>query len=288
MEYGHYDDKAREFVITRPDTPSPWINYLGSEAFFTLMSNTSGGYSFYKDARLLRVTRYRYNNVPMDDGGQYFYVKDGDTVWNPGWRPVKTPLDEYECRHGMGYTSITGKKNGLVCSETALVPVGVDALVTRVVLRNESAENDPVDQHQKEREPRRQRQGSDQLQPVFLLGSLFPETSEEVIHFAAFVPAVIAAFHIGGHKHKTGVRRCIHRESNQCEIETPAPDFILKAGHRHRGDLAFYSDFSQGCNDNIRGLFTDIVVRFLVIIKAQMQISQISVGVHTVQNAVLI
>ena len=144
MEYGHYDDKAREFVITRPDTPSPWINYLGSEAFFTLMSNTSGGYSFYKDARLLRVTRYRYNNVPMDDGGQYFYVKDGDTVWNPGWRPVKTPLDEYECRHGMGYTSITGKKNGLVCSETALVPVGVDALVTRVVLRNESAEKKDV------------------------------------------------------------------------------------------------------------------------------------------------
>ena len=144
MEYGHYDDKEREFVITRPDTPSPWINYLGSEAFFTLMSNTSGGYSFYKDARLLRVTRYRYNNVPMDDGGQYFYVKDGGTVWNPGWRPVKTPLDEYECRHGMGYTSITGKKNGLRCTETALVPVGVDALVTRVALKNESEEKKDV------------------------------------------------------------------------------------------------------------------------------------------------
>ncbi len=137
MEYGYYDDAAREFVVTRPDTPSPWINYLGSETFFTLMSNTSGGYSFYKDARLLRITRYRYNNVPLDDGGMYFYIKDGDTVWNPGWRPMKTPLDRYECRHGLGYTAITGVKNGIKCEETALVPRGKDALVIRVTLKNE-------------------------------------------------------------------------------------------------------------------------------------------------------
>ena len=136
MEYGHFDDASREYVITRPDTPSPWINYLGSEAFFTLMSNTGGGYSFYKDARMLRITRYRYNNVPTDAGGQYFYIKDGDTVFTPGWMPVKTPLDAYECRHGLGYTVITGEKNGLRVCQTAMVPRGVDALVTRVELTN--------------------------------------------------------------------------------------------------------------------------------------------------------
>ena len=107
MQYGRYDDNAREYVITRPDTPSPWINYLGSEAFFTLMSNTSGGYSFYRDALMLRLTRYRYNNVPTDAGGQYFYINDGGDVWTPGWMPVRAALDAYECRHGMGYTRIS-------------------------------------------------------------------------------------------------------------------------------------------------------------------------------------
>ena len=109
MTYGYFDDASREYVIIRPDTPSPWINYLGSEAFFTLMSNTGGGYSFYKDARMLRITRYRYNNVPTDAGGQYFYIKDGDTVFTPGYMPVKTPLDFFECRHGLGYTKLTAE-----------------------------------------------------------------------------------------------------------------------------------------------------------------------------------
>ena len=136
MQYGHFDDAAREYVITEPQTPSPWINYLGSEAFFTLMSNTSGGYSFYKDARMLRLTRYRYNNVPTDAGGQYFYINDGGVVWTPGFMPVKTPLDRYECRHGLGYTRITGEKNGLGAVETAMVPRGVNALVTKVELTN--------------------------------------------------------------------------------------------------------------------------------------------------------
>ena len=138
MNYGTFDDRAREYVITRPDTPSPWINYLGSEAFFTLMSNTSGGYSFYKDARMLRITRYRYNNVPTDAGGQYFYIKDGDVVFTPGWMPVKTPLDHYECRHGLGYTRIEARKNGLAAVQTAMVPRGVNALVTKVELENQS------------------------------------------------------------------------------------------------------------------------------------------------------
>jgi len=136
MKYGYFDDGAREYVITRPDTPSPWINYLGSEAFFTLMSGTGGGYSFYKDARMLRITRYRYNNVPSDAGGQYFYIKDGECVFTPGWMPVKTPLNYYECRHGLGYTRITGEKNGLAVTTTAMVPRGVNALVTKVELEN--------------------------------------------------------------------------------------------------------------------------------------------------------
>ena len=138
IQYGHFDDAAREYVITRPDTPSPWINYLGSEAFFTLMSNTSGGYSFYRDARMLRLTRYRYNNVPTDAGGIYFYVKDGDTVFTPGWMPVKTDLDAYECRHGLGYTRIAGEKNGLKVTETAMVPRETNALVVRVDVANET------------------------------------------------------------------------------------------------------------------------------------------------------
>ncbi|MBR3796596.1 MAG: glycosyl transferase [Clostridia bacterium] len=136
MKYGYFDDRSREYVITRPDTPSPWINYLGSEEFFTLMSNTSGGYSFYKDARMLRITRYRYNNVPTDAGGQYFYIKDGDTVFTPGWMPVKTPLDYYECRHGLGYTNIHAEKNGLAVTQTSMVPRGVNALVSKIVLEN--------------------------------------------------------------------------------------------------------------------------------------------------------
>ncbi len=138
MQYGHFDDLAREYVITRPDTPSPWINYLGSETFFTLMSNTSGGYSFYKDARMLRITRYRYNNVPTDAGGQYFYINDAGSLWTPGWMPVKAKLDSYECRHGLGYTRITGERDGLQARQLSFVPRGVNALVTRVQLTNRS------------------------------------------------------------------------------------------------------------------------------------------------------
>ena len=138
MKYGYFDDAAREYVITRPDTPYPWINYLGEEDFFSLMSNTSGGYTFYKDARLLRLTRYRYNNVPTDAGGKYYYINEGGDLWTPGWMPVKADLEKYECRHGLGYTVITGKRNGLVCEQTAVVPLGYTAEVTRVKFRNET------------------------------------------------------------------------------------------------------------------------------------------------------
>ncbi len=137
-EYGHFDDSRSEYVVTRPDTPYPWINYLGSEGFFSLISNTSGGYSFYKDARLLRLTRYRYNNVPTDAGGKYFYINDNGTVWNPGWLPSQTPLDFYECRHGLGYTAITGAKNGVKAEQVTMVPRGFRAEVTRLTLTNET------------------------------------------------------------------------------------------------------------------------------------------------------
>ena len=134
--YGHFDDKAREYVITAPATPWPWINYLGTEDFFSLVSNTAGGYCFCKDAKFRRILRYRYNGVPMDDGGRYYYIKDGDCVWNPGWKPCKTPLDRYECRHGMGYTRITGEKNGLRAEALFLVPIGHRCEVHRITLTN--------------------------------------------------------------------------------------------------------------------------------------------------------
>ena len=105
MKFGYFDDAKKEYVITSPRTPLPWINYLGSKDFFSLISNTCGGYSFYKDAKLLRLTRYRYNNVPFDSNGHYYYIKEGDTIWNPGWMPTKTELDSYECHHGMGYST---------------------------------------------------------------------------------------------------------------------------------------------------------------------------------------
>ncbi|MCQ2239531.1 MAG: glycosyl transferase [Bacteroidaceae bacterium] len=139
-EYGHFDDAHREYVITNPATPWPWINYLGNEDFFSLISNTAGGYSFYKDAKFRRITRYRYNGVPMDNGGRYFYINDNGTVWNPGWKPCKTPLDSYECRHGMNYTRITGSKNGITASVLFFVPLKTWAEVQKLTLTNTTNE----------------------------------------------------------------------------------------------------------------------------------------------------
>ena len=139
MQYGFFDDKNREYVITTPKTPLPWINYLGNKDFFSLISNTCGGYSFYKDAKLLRLTRYRYNNVPYDNNGKYFYVKDGETVWNPGWQPVKTALDSYECRHGIGYSKFTSEKNQVKASILSFVPMSDACEVSHVELTNESS-----------------------------------------------------------------------------------------------------------------------------------------------------
>lgn len=138
MKFGFFDDANKEYVITNPRTPYPWINYLGTQAFFSLISNTAGGYHFYKDARLRRITRYRYNNVPVDMGGRYFYINDGETIWSPGWAPVKTELDSYSCRHGMGYTVIKGEKNGVEAEVTFFVPQNFNGEVQKLVLKNTS------------------------------------------------------------------------------------------------------------------------------------------------------
>ena len=141
MKFGFFDDQNREYVIETPRTPFPWINYLGNDSFFGLISNTSGGYSFYKDARLRRITRFRYNNLPMDTEGRYFYINDGKDIWNPGWKPVKTELDFYECRHGLGYTKIHGEKNGISVKQISLVPLKYNGEVHRLTITNKTSEN---------------------------------------------------------------------------------------------------------------------------------------------------
>ncbi|MCI9347301.1 MAG: glycosyl transferase [Lachnospiraceae bacterium] len=137
MKFGYFDDENREYVITTPRTPLPWINYLGCKDFFTLISNTCGGYTFYKDAKLLRMTRYRYNDVPNDINGKYFYIKEGDTIWNPGWKPTQTELDSYECRHGIGYSRFTGAKNKLEASVLTFIPMDDNCEISQIKLTNQ-------------------------------------------------------------------------------------------------------------------------------------------------------
>ena len=142
MKYGHFDDAAREYVITRPDTPLPWINYLGCEAYFGLISNTAGGYSFYKDARLRRLTRYRYNNAPYDMGGRYIYLRDNadGKFWSPSWMPVRSSLEEYSCRHGMGYTIIRSVYRQIEAETRYFVPIGENLEIWELTLTNQRAE----------------------------------------------------------------------------------------------------------------------------------------------------
>lgn len=144
MRYGHFDDDAREYVITTPHTPYPWINYLGSEQFFSLVSHQAGGYSFYRDAKMRRLTRYRYNNIPADAGGRYLYVNDGGDVWTPSWLPVKADMDHFEAAHGLGYTRITGERRGLSVETLLFVPLGETAEIQRVTVTNTSDETKSV------------------------------------------------------------------------------------------------------------------------------------------------
>lgn len=144
MKFGFFDDERKEYVITNPQTPFPWINYLGNEDFFSLISNTAGGYSFYKDAKYRRLNRYRYNNVPMDNGGRYFYINDGGTIWSPGWKPVKTELDNYECRHGLSYTKIAGTKKGIKAEVLFFVPLKSWCEVQKMTLTNTTGDTKKI------------------------------------------------------------------------------------------------------------------------------------------------
>jgi len=145
MKYGHFDDKNKEYVIKTPYTPYPWINYLGSDDYFVLMSNTSGGYSFYKDARQRRLTRYRYNNVPIDNEGRYFFIKEKDEIWNIGVKPSKTKVDFFEVRHGMGYTKFETIKNSLKVNQLSFVPKNDNIEIHVIKLTNESNELKEID-----------------------------------------------------------------------------------------------------------------------------------------------
>ncbi len=145
MRFGYFDDEQREYVITRPDTPLPWINYLGCEAYFGIISNTAGGYSFYRDARLRRLTRFRYNNAPLDSEGRYIYLRDDDPgvgqsgplFWSPSWQPVQRTLDEYECRHGLGYTTIRSKLAGIQSQTRYFIPLGENLEIWELTLTNQ-------------------------------------------------------------------------------------------------------------------------------------------------------
>jgi cellobiose phosphorylase len=141
--FGAFDDAAREYAISRPDTPLPWINYLGSEDYFGIISNTAGGYSFYRDARLRRLTRYRYNNAPSDVGGRYLYLRDqaSGELWSPSWQPVRAELDDYRCRHGLGYTVIGGRRAGVDAETLYFVPLGEALEIWRVRITNQRAED---------------------------------------------------------------------------------------------------------------------------------------------------
>ena len=136
MKYGYFDDIAREYVIQTPLTPLPWINYLGSQDFFGLISNTGGGYNFYRDAKLRRLTRYRYNGVPRDTGGRMYYICDNDVIWSPTYKPVMTQLDTYRCRHGLGYSIFEAEKNGLSAELTCFVPIDANCEINRLILKN--------------------------------------------------------------------------------------------------------------------------------------------------------
>jgi cellobiose phosphorylase len=139
MTFGFFDDEHKEYVITRPDTPLPWINYLGCQAYFGIISNTAGGYSFYRDARLRRITRYRYNNVPFDLGGRYIYLRDDGSgeYWSPSWQPTRHDLENYTCRHGMGYTVIGSRYRGIEAHTNYFVPLDENLEIWQLTITNQ-------------------------------------------------------------------------------------------------------------------------------------------------------
>ncbi|MBY9005721.1 MAG: glycosyl transferase, partial [Candidatus Lokiarchaeota archaeon] len=140
MQYGYFDDKEKEYIITQPDTPLPWINFLGCEDFYGMISNTAGGYCFYKDARYRRITRYRYNNVPFDFGGRYIYIRDNNLnkYWSPTWQPTKTKLEKYECRHGLGYSKISSTHNKIEAKIDYFIPLDDNLEIWHFEIKNNS------------------------------------------------------------------------------------------------------------------------------------------------------
>ena len=143
MQFGHFDDANKEYVITRPDTPRPWSNYLGSTEYGAIITNNAGGYSFYKSAAQGRFTRLRFNSVPLDQPGRYIYLRDredGD-YWSGAWQPVGKPLGVYksECRHGSAYTIISSEYAQIRSEVTYFVPLGRSFECWRVRLSNLSA-----------------------------------------------------------------------------------------------------------------------------------------------------
>jgi len=144
MKFGYFDDLNREYVMNTPKTPFPWINYLGQDGFFSLISNTAGGYCFYKDARLRRLTRYRYNSIPWDNGGRYLYVNDSGKVYSLTWMPVKNDAESFECRHGLGYTKIKCLQNKLESEVLYFVPLKENAELHHLRLVNRGDEDKEI------------------------------------------------------------------------------------------------------------------------------------------------
>jgi len=142
MEYGYFSRDDKEYVIVRPDTPTPWINYLSNSEYCAIISNTAGGYSFHIDPRDRRILRYRYNNLPVDRPGRYIYIRDNKTgkYWSPTWQPVLKELSAYECRHGLGYTKISSSYSDIEAEVTYFVPLDENLEIWMLTLKNASSE----------------------------------------------------------------------------------------------------------------------------------------------------
>ncbi len=142
MRYGHISEDLREYIIERPDTPTPWMNYISnSKGFCGIVSQAGGGFCFHKDPRERRLTKYRYSNIPVDRPGRYFYIEDLDSnkVWSPTWQPVQAPPDSYECRHGQGYTVISSKYSGIDHTVKFFVPADDNCEIWDLTLKNEGS-----------------------------------------------------------------------------------------------------------------------------------------------------
>ncbi|MGB4006662.1 MAG: N,N'-diacetylchitobiose phosphorylase, partial [Halanaerobiales bacterium] len=144
MKYGYFDNEKREYVITRPDTPMSWINYLGTPEYGALVSNNASGYSFYRSPALQRLLRFRFNSIPMDRPGRYIYIRDdqdGD-YWSASWQPVAKDFNEYktECRHGMGYTRFISEYRGIKSNYRVFVPLKEPIEFWELELENRSTE----------------------------------------------------------------------------------------------------------------------------------------------------